>query len=200
MDAFRTAEVNDYASVIRNSRVLFFPWEVSYGMRGEFHTVPLFALQGYSAYTHFLDEQSANHIRDATPPIDFVLLEWESIDSRNMLLDVPAIWNALFSIFEPVSSNGNTILLKHRARPLHVTFREIHANACRADDWVEVPIRKTPVAASIRLKDTFAGQAMSTLYQLKPVNFEVETRAGIRIASRFTPDVLSVPFLLTICR
>ena len=133
-DAFRTARVNDYASVIRNSRVLFFPWEVSYGMRGEFHTVPLFALQGYSAYTHFLDEQSANHIRDATPPIDFVLLEWESIDSRNMLLDVPAIWNALYSIFVPVSSNGDTILLKHRAHPLHVTFREIHANACRADE------------------------------------------------------------------
>lgn len=150
--------------------------------------------KGYSAYTHFLDEQSANHIRDATPPIDFVLLEWESIDSRNMLLDVPAIWNALYSIFVPVSSNGDTILLKHRAHPLHVTFREIHANACRADEWIEVPRRKTPVAASIRLKDTFAGQAMSTLYQLKPVNFEVETRAGIRIESRFTPDVLSVPF------
>ncbi len=193
-EAFRTAVVNDYDSVIRNSRVLFFPWEVSYGMRGGFHTVPLFALQGYAAYTHFLDEQSAIHIREATPPIDFVMLEWESIDSRNMLLDVPGTWNALFSIFVPVSSNGGTILLKHRARPLAVTFQEIQANACRADEWVEVPPRKTPVAASVRLQKTLAGQAISTLYQLKTVNLEVETRSGIRITSRFTPDVLSGPF------
>jgi len=193
-DAFRTSVINDYAAALGHSRVLFFPWDVAYGFHRQFTTVPLYATQAYSAYTHFLDEQSAIHIAKASPPIDYVLLEWKSVDARNPFLDVPATWNALFRQYAPVSSQGDAMLLRRRTTPLSGSFVEIAKTDCPGETWSQVPSRSTPVAMSLELKPTFLGSAVIALYQLGPVNMEVQTRSGLAVTMRFPPDVVSSPF------
>ncbi len=129
-DSYRTAAVTAYTAKLNHSRVLFFPWDVAYGAQGSFTTVPLFATQAYTGFTHFLDEQSAEHIAQASPPIDFVLFEWKAIDGRNPLLDVPATWNTLFSGYAPESAQGDAILLRRRASPLPIAFHEVSRATC----------------------------------------------------------------------
>jgi hypothetical protein len=193
-DSYRTATVTAYTEKLNHSRVLFFPWDVAYGAQGSFTTVPLFVTQAYSGYTHFLDQKSADHITEESPPIDFVLFEWKLIDGRNPLLDVPATWNALFAGFVPESAQGDAILLRRRPSPLPIAFHEVSKATCPAENWFEVPKSNEPLALSLNLKPTIAGWLKTTLYQLEPVNLMVQTRSGLTVEIRFPPGVVSAPF------
>ena len=193
-DTFRGANVMDYLGTLKHSRVLFFPWEVSNGSRGAFTTVPLYATQAYSAYTHFLDEQSAKHIAEASPAIDYVLFEWGSVDRRNPFLDVPMTWNELFRHFIPASARGDVLLLHRRPSPLPVAFHAIAQAACPFETWTAVPARNTPVALSLDLHQTLTGKAITTLFQLDAINMEVQTRSGLSVEMRFPPGVVQSPF------
>jgi hypothetical protein len=186
--------VDEYAEALGTSRVLFFPWELSYGAYRKFTTVPLFATQAYLAYTHYLDQESAAHLAAASPPVDDVFFQWESIDGRNPLADVPATWNTLFSLYQPASSNQGVLLLKRRTTPLALAFRPSSQAPFVPDAWVAVPERSTPVGLSISLKPTLFGQALQTMYKLDAVNLQVRTRSGVTSEFRVPPDVLSSPF------
>ena len=192
--AFKNSVVNEYSSQLGQSRVLFFPWDSSYGSRGSFHSVPIYTTQAYSAYTHYLDDKVAEHITGASPPIDYVLLEWKDVDTRNPFVDVPATWNALFGGFEPVAQPGEALLLKPRSPTLPITFQEIGPAACRFNDWIDVPTRSTPVAVSLDLPVTLLGKTVTMLYHLEPISMEVRTKYGVTVLFRFLPDTASFPF------
>ncbi len=193
-DAFRGSLIFRYLPTLNGSRVLIFPWDISYSSVGHFTTVPLFAIQAYTTYTQYLDQQSAARIKTASPPIDYVLWEWKSIDSRHPLLDDPAIWNAIYSGFSPVETENDSLLLKRRAAALPTSFRSFKEAACPAEEWIAVPERHTPVALSLNLKPTLAGGLTSTLYQIAPISLEVKARSGTTVSIRIPPDVMASPF------
>ena len=179
---------------MRGSRVLFFPVDVSFGSRAQVTTIPLFATQAYSAYTAFLDQQSARNIEKASPPIDYIFFEWQSIDDRHPLLDVPATWNAMFSGFLPEAPANNVFLCKRRPEPLPTVFLPSLKGSCPFQTWVDVPSVHTPVALALSLHPTVAGKALTTLFQLGAVSLQVETRSGLTTAMRFPPEVITYPF------
>jgi hypothetical protein len=189
-----TAPINQYTETLGRSHVLLFPWEISYGAHQNFTTVPLYSVQAYLAYTRYLDQQTASHIANASPPIDYVFFQWQSMDSRHPLADVPATWNALFSHFEPVSSNNAVLLLKRRDTPLAMTFRPSSRSDFAADAWVPVPQQATPAGLSISLKPSLYGIALQTLYKLDAVYLQLRTRSGATGEFRVPPDNLSSPF------
>ena len=193
-DAFRGSFMADYSATLDHSRVLFFPWDISRGAYQQFTTVPLYATQAYSAYTYYLDRESASHLANASRPIDYVVFEWESIDTRNPLADVPATWNVLFSHFAPVSTKPDILLLKRRSSPLSMTFDGSSKSVYRPGAWVLIPERSTPVGLSISLKPTFAGFVLQTLYKTDSVFLQFRTRSGFTSEFRVPPDVLSSPF------
>lgn len=193
-ESFKDSLISQYSAALGHSRVLFFPWDVSYASRGDFHAVPFYTTQAYSAYTHYLDQQSADHITRASPPIDYVLLEWKSADTRNPFVDVPVTWNALFSGFEPVPYPGEALLLKPRLPPLPIRFQQIATSTCRSEEWIAVPDRATPVAMSLEMRPKLTGNVLTFLYQMGPVNLEVRTRNGLMVLFRVPPDTVSFPF------
>jgi hypothetical protein len=193
-DILSKSPVDEYAQTLGHSRVLFFPWEISYGAYRQFTTVPLFATQAYLAYTHYLDQESAWHLAQASPPVDYVFFQWESIDGRNPLADVPATWDTLFSRYQPVSSNNGVLLLTRRPSPLSMTFRPSLQVAFAPNTWVSIPERSTPVGLSISLKPTLVGSALQMLYKLDAVTLQFRTRSGVTSEFRVPPDNLSSPF------
>ena len=195
-ESFRTALISGYTANLVQSRVLIFPWDVAYGAETNFTNVPLFATQAYSTYTHYLDEQTALHIANASPPIDHVFFEWKAIDDRNPLLDVPATWNALFTEFTPQSYRPEASVLTRRPAPLPTSFQELSTTACPIDTWGSVPEFHTPLALSFNLKPTLAGRLLTTAYQLGPVFLVVQTRSGTTAAFRVPPGVVTSPFPL----
>jgi hypothetical protein len=138
--------------------------------------------------------ESAVHIAEVSPPIDYVFFEWESVDSRNPLADVPATWNVLFSHFVPVSVKPGVLLLKRRSSPLRITFTNISRSDFVPEAWVTLPERSGPVGLSINLKPTLTGAVMQSLYKLDAVFLQFRTRSGLDSQFRVPPDVLSSPF------
>src|SRR5271165_2354588 len=72
-----------YSTQVNGKRVLVFPSDLAYAAHGEFEVVPLYTIQAYSAYTRYLDRMSAQKLVASTPPLDYVIFEWKSVDGHN---------------------------------------------------------------------------------------------------------------------
>ena len=198
-DSLFTATVgNMYAPSINGKRVLVFPWDVAYAAHGEFEVVPLYTIQAYSAYTRYLDRMSAQNILASTPPLDNVIFEFKSVDGRNPLLDVPAVWNTLFANFVPQMRKDDSLLLTPRPVPLRFVYQPLSVAEYKPGLWVSVPRATTPVAMSIDLRPTLFGSVLTTLYKQEPVFLAVKTLSGNTAQFRVPADVLATPTLINV--
>jgi hypothetical protein len=195
-DSLASTVIDPYAADIRGSRVLVFPWDLSFAAYHEFKLFPLYAMQAYSAYTRYLDRKSAERIRSADLRIDTVIFEWQSIDGRHPLLDTPATWNALFDEYVPRAVRGDSILLERRAHSVQASYRPLYRADFDPDAWISVPRRPTLVGVSIDLKPTAIGALFTAAYKLPPVFIELRTLSGAATFFRVPVDVLATPFAI----
>jgi hypothetical protein len=191
--AFHHSVVEQYKQTLNQSRVLIFPWDLAYAAGQNFELVPLYATQAYSAYTRYLDTMGAAKIRQAAPPIDYVLMEWKSIDGRHPLLDEPATWTTLYANYVPRQSQVDSMLLARRPKPLTVTYTPSASKDFHPGIWVQVPRSPTPEAFSIELRPTVVGTLMTAIYKLPLIFVEMRSLSGITQTYRVVGDVLTTP-------
>jgi hypothetical protein len=180
---------------LRRGPVIVFPWELSYGPANGVDLIPLYTVQAYTAYTHELDKETASHLIRA-PGSAQLLLEWNSIDDRHLLLDTPATWRAIYSSFEAELAEAGYILLRKRDRPLDVRLQPLSHSTINLRLWNDLPDHDYLISASIKLSPTLLGICRHLLYKTNPVYMELQSETGQVQRFRVVPDVLQEPIIL----
>jgi hypothetical protein len=186
----------EFRADVRGKRVLVLPSDLAYSASYDFDLVPFFAMQGYSAYTRFLDGTSAAHIARNVPAIDLVLFDWKSIDGRHPILDLPATWVTLFDRFMVQRSTSRSLLLGHRKQPLELAQSSLSVSEWTPGAWIQVPKNHNLITATVDLSPTPSGLLMTSLYKLPYVFLEFRTLAGQSASVRVVPSLLMSPFLV----
>jgi hypothetical protein len=181
---------------LEGSRVLMFPFNMVYAAQSNIELFPVYAFQNYEANTHDLDLKSAARLSSASPPVRYVVFEWQSIDGRNPLADDPVFSSTLFSEYAPVEIAPESALLERRKKPLDIVYTPLAQTGYRSGEWVDVPARQTPVAVSLRLTKVWQGAVAAAFYKIPAVFMEVRTASGQLKKFRVPPDVLSSPIVL----
>jgi len=181
---------------LENSTAIVFPWELSYARSGHFKLQPLYTMQAYSAYTAYLDRKTAEHIRVDSNRVEYVLFDWQDIDARHPLLDVPATWMALADSYEPVEFGPGKLLLRRRHTPVQHKQRVVQEVPLPIGQWVDVPHTKTDFWARIRIPYTAFGAIRKAAFKADAVYLTLESD-NYMARFRVTPAVLSIPFPLT---
>jgi hypothetical protein len=188
-----------FTSMLRESTVLVFPWELSYAQTGQFRLWPLYTLQAYVAYSKYLDTMTASQLRAASSQIDYVLFEWKSLDRRHPLLDVPATWSQLFDEYEPVLSQPGKMVLGHRKVPLqHSLGTSFDSRPFPIGQWIELPRRSAVLWAKIDIPYSREGFWRKALFKADAMYLSAGRASGGVEKYRIVPDVLSSAFPLNI--
>jgi hypothetical protein len=180
---------------IEGKRVLVFPNSIPYVAKLDFDMFPVYALQGYQAYTAYLDNKGAQNLASAAPPVDKVLFEWD-IDGRNPVLNSPALTRTILSRFQLETALPDALLLAQRATPLPLPLSAIGHQPFQPDGWVAIPHRNQLVAMSIQLKQNLIGTLITNLYAQDAIYLELATRSGTVQRFRVPPQTLSTPGII----
>ena len=180
---------------LEKATAIVFPWELSYARSGHFKLQPLYVMQAYSAYTAYLDRKTAEHIRADSNHAQYVLFDWQAIDTRHPLLDVPATWMALADSYEPVEVAPGKLLLRRRDNPVQHKQGVVQEVPLPIGQWVSVP-HTTDFWARIRIPYTPFGAIRKAAFKADAVYLTLESR-DLTVRFRVVPAVLSVPFPLT---
>lgn len=181
---------------IGQSPITIFPSELSYGQANGLNLLPLYALQTYATYTHRLDRLTAERLLTKTPADARLLMEWNAIDGRHPLLDVPSTWMAIYRGYEAELADTNQLLLKKRQNPRVIEFKPVTQGKADLREWQYVPNRRHAVSTSISMSPTLWGIVRRTLYKTNPISIEFETDRGMVARFRAVPDVLREPFIV----
>ena len=180
---------------IQHSPVTIFPTELAYGQANDLNVLPLYTLQTYSAYTHKLDRLTADRVRKS-PADTRLLMEWNAIDGRHPLLDVPATWMAIYNGFQADLAESHFLLLKKRQSPKVIQFKPIEEGNADLRQWLAVPQRPHAVSVSVSFSPTFWGISRRMFYKTNPLSVEFETDRGSLGPFRVIPDVLREPVII----
>jgi hypothetical protein len=163
-----------------------FPWECSYAAANPIHYVPMPLLQAYSAYTEYLDNWNAQLFEKNSP--DFVIFEWEAIDFRNPLLDVPATALALYRNYELDQNFGALTLLRKRAVALSPTLRRVQKETASSH----------PTVMKIQMQPTLVGRLRDFLFRAGEIDMTLTSSEGRYVVARVPPRVLASGVLFNI--
>jgi hypothetical protein len=72
--------------------------------------------QSYSAYSPALDQLNASHLA-SRESADHILMQWEDIDDRQLLLDDAASWRSLFDNYDVQLARPDLLVLQRRDSP-----------------------------------------------------------------------------------
>jgi hypothetical protein len=181
---------------IGSAPVTIFPSELSYGLANGLNLFPLYTLQTYASYTNRLDRLAADRLLARTPPNARLLMEWNSIDGRHPLLDVPSTWMAIYRGYEGELSESNMFLLRKRRDPRTIQFRTLSQQRIDIRQWQDVPNRMHAVSASVSLRPTLWGLVRRAVYKTNPLFMEFGTDRGVVARFRAIPDVLHEAFIV----
>lgn len=176
-------------------RVLVFPMELARALPGDFLLEPLYAFQAYSTYTAYLDQKSAARIRERTG-VERVLFEWQNVDGRHPLLDVPETWDAMYRNYMPLVYFEGGMIAGRRPQPQTADWHELTQLELDRSEWLQVPASTHPLSATLDLQPTLPGKLRTTLYKMERVWLDIETRSGQRRRFRIIPEMLGARFPL----
>ncbi len=157
--------------------VSIIPSELSIAAANRMNWKPMPVLQLYSAYTAELDAITAAGLADSGA--EYLVVTYEAIDGRNLLMDTPSAWRSVMEHYEiaDVDPNERRILLA-RTPPNPEATREVLNGRASMNEWV--PVRETThlLYASLYLNYTMLGKLADTLYQIPPLYIEMCRRSG----------------------
>jgi hypothetical protein len=188
----------DWNGTINNRSIQILPWELSHAAaNGWTNWQPNPVLQLYSVYTQKLDRYSADSFSLSRMP-QFVLLEYLSIDGRNMFLDTPATWNAVFPNYRIVKKDGKKLLLEKRGAPAPLNFSALGTETARFGEWLALPQSAAPVYAKIIIEYSLPGKIITALFRGSPSTITVINRNGDEQTWRVIEDTLRSPVLISL--
>ena len=167
-----------------------FPWESSYAAANVIDYRPFPIFQTYTASTPFLDNWDAEFLSDPERAPNFLLFEWNSIDGRHPLLDVPATSLAMFRQYEADSSYGAQLLLRKRARPLDGNVRLVRSDTLGFGQPLKLPESGHPLFARIYLRLNMLGQLLKFCFRIPEIDILLSSPAGRFAIARVPPDVM----------
>jgi hypothetical protein len=129
-------------------------------------------------------------LNDAARAPDFLLFEWNSIDGRHPLLDVPATSVAMFRQYETDSLYGDRLLLRKRARPLRGTARWVRSETLGFSQPLKFPERTHPLFARVYLRLNRLGQLRKFFFRIPEVDILLSAPGGGFTIAGVPPEVM----------
>ncbi len=201
----------DWLQTIGKRSLGSFPWEATYIPANDLNYRPFPVIQAYSAYTPYLDMLNARYLEDEHSAPEFILMEWLSMHGRHPLINVPAMWLALYKWYdmekweEHLSPSAAytqlsvgrlqdnlrpLMLLKRRQTPRFQTLELIKNQEYKSNEFMELPVSDQPVIMSLSMKLTLLGKLSKTFFKIPAVWIELITDAGYQ-KFRVVPDTLN---------
>ena len=153
------------------------PWNISAVAANGWRWQPRPVFQSYAAFTPALDNLNARHIQ-SPGAADFVLVNWETIDSRHPFLDDPASWRARLDRYAPDYANDRAVLMRRRSSPVERSSEPLGAAAMHWGQDAAVPSSTDWVILYADVRPTLWGKLRKLLFRLDPVWLNVEFRSG----------------------
>jgi hypothetical protein len=189
-DDILSAEWNDE---IGSNSIQILPWELNYAEANQWDGwQPNPALQLYNIYTRKLDEYSARVFAKEKAP-HFILLEYKTIDRRNMFIDTPATWNAIFPNYIIAKQDESRLLLSKKDVSASLNFTPLFSNTYKFNETISVPDSPDPVYVKIIIKDSFFGKVITMLFRGNPPEMTVTYQDGTEQSFRIIADTLQNP-------
>jgi hypothetical protein len=186
----------EWTNKIAGNSVQILPWELSYAEANHWDAwQPNPVLQLYSGYTKKLDEYSASSFISERAP-RFILLEYNTIENRNMFFDTPATWNAISPNYHIVKKDGRRLLLAKNGGYKSINFTSIDTKIYQFNELIEIPESTDPVYAKITIENSIPGKIITTLFRGNPSQIDVKYKNGDEFSYRIIADTLRNPVLI----
>jgi hypothetical protein len=166
-----------FHQAVGNGAVDAEPWNVAAVVANGWRWQPRPVFQSYAAFTPALDNLNARHIQ-SPGAAEFVLVNWETIDSRHPFLDDPSSWRSRLDRYAPDYADHRTLLMRRRIAPVFRTAESLGAASLRWDQDVVVPSSTDWVILHADVRPTIWGKLRKLLFRLDPVWLQVEFRSG----------------------
>ncbi len=153
------------------------PWNIAAVFANGWRWQPRPVFQSYAAFTPALDSLNARHIQ-SPGAADFVLVNWETIDSRHPFLDDPASWNARLENYAPDYASDRALLMRRRNAPALRIAGPLGAASLRWNQDASVPASPDWVILHADVRPTVWARLRKLLFRLDPVWLQVEFRSG----------------------
>ncbi len=127
-----------WRDVVSTNTFQSIPVELTYAPANGFSYTPFPFLQTYSAYRQDLDEYAAALYASPKAP-RFILVQWETIDRRHLLLDTPATWNAILSRYRLLLSDNTKLLLVRSEPAAAQPLVPVRTTTLRTKEWLDCP-------------------------------------------------------------
>ena len=189
---------SEWNEIIGNNTIQVLPWELTYAIANNWKGwMPNPVLQLYAVYTKRLDKYSALSFSEERAP-QYILLEYNAIDYRNMFLDTPQTWNAIVHNYRILKSDYTRLLLEKQN--IHSTPKLVHfdSGAYRFNEEITIPSSPsgTHVYAKISIKQSFVGRIITTFFRGESPSIKLHFQdAGAEIYS-IIPETLNSPVLI----
>ncbi|MDR1195568.1 MAG: hypothetical protein LBL00_03725 [Endomicrobium sp.] len=186
----------EWNAEIGNSSIQILPFDLSYAAANNWTSwQPNPVLQLYSAYSKTLDQTSADSFINKKAP-SFILLEYETIDERNMFFDTPATWNAILSNYSICKDDGERLLLKKNNSRKRIEFTKMQTDVYKFGDTIKIPETNGLIFAKIKINTSFLGKIITMLFRGCPSDITVKYQNGENKTFRIIDDTLQMPFLI----
>lgn len=190
---------DEWNARIGDSVVGFFPWDAGYIPANGLNYVPFPVIQSYSAYTSYLDTLNAEYIAESDMAPEFILMEWGLLHGRHPLLDVPAMWLALYTWYDVAqqrhTDHSSLFLLQRREMPRFSELRELEHREVRIGEPVILPVSTQPLVMNLSMELSLVGQLTKIFFRIPPVTMEVVGYGG-QETFRVIPDTLEDGLLI----
>lgn len=181
----------EWTKLIGQSTVTPFPVDITAAVRDNLNVIPYAIVQGYSAYTAKLDALGAEQIRTGKAG-EFLLLDEEAIDGRNVFLDTPATWQAINDTYDILKEVKGRRLAKRAPVLRTTTFTQIGVTNIASNTWFDMPENCSHM--TIEWKKTFVGAIAALCYRSSKCEIEYEDIGNTIHKARIIPSVLTHPF------
>ena len=150
---------------------------------------PMPTLQSYGAYTACLDSLCAAYFCGSRRP-DFLIVESQYVQRRNMVQDSPALWRAVRRWYDLDGRvrDGEALLLRARSQGREETMRVLGEGSARSQDWIDVPRTDRRLYLSLRMSVRPVGCVVGTLLNIPPLFVEIELEDGRRLSRQLVID------------
>jgi len=177
---------------LQDHSISIFPWEAAYAPANDlnYHMFPV--IQTFFAYTARLDEVNADFLKDQATAPDFLLMEWKAIDDRHALMDVPAMWLAIYQWYEVAEQHpiiNSLLLLQRRSSPRFGQLESVRQDQYDIHDFLEIPESDRPMLIKCSLHLNFWGRLAKIFFRIPEVTLDIIGSAGQR-TYRVIPDTL----------
>jgi hypothetical protein len=169
----------------------YFQWAA---LANELNYCPRPVMQGYSAYTPYLQDLNEAHFRSPDRP-RFVLLRQQTIDGRFPTLDDSAALNYVLNNYTPIARDHDFLVLRQTVGE-DISFRLVHEQILRYGDKLDASQwAREPLFMSVSMQPSLLGRAMAFVFQPRPLTILL-SRGTSQERYRFVPVMSERPFLL----